>query len=444
MLGDRRSMRTDWLLLFALALAGCSSEASKQTTLTIATVNNGDMVRLKQLTGAFEATHPRIRIKWVVLEENILRQRVTTDVAIKGGQYDIVTIGAYEVSIWAKRHWLASLDDLGPGYRADDLIAPVRSAVSYSGVQYAAPFNAEGTFTMYRTDLFRRAGLVMPSKPSWEFLTSAAAKLNDPAAGVYGICLRGKAGWGENMAAILTMAHSFGGRLVDQNWRPQFDTPEWRRTIDTYVGALRQWGPPGATANGFNENLAMFAEGKCAIWFDSTVAAPFLSDPATSKVAGNTGFAPAPDEGLGRGANWLWTWALALPVSSTKSAEAKEFIRWAAGPEYAALVARRSGWLAVPPGTRMSLYRNPAYRKVAPFAGVTLQAINAADPASPSRLPVPYIGVQYVAIPEWQGIGTEIGQQFSSAIAGRVPPADALAEAQAATRRQLSAAGYYK
>jgi len=437
-------MRSYWTWLPALALASCSSGGQEQTTLIIATVNNGDMVRLKELASEFEATHPRIKLEWVVLEENILRQKVTTDVAIKGGQYDIVTIGAYEVPIWAKRRWLASLDDLGPAYAADDLIAPVKAAVSFQGVQYAAPFNAEGTFTMYRTDLFRRAGIVMPARPDWAFLTAAAAKLNDPAAGTYGICLRGKAGWGENMAAFLTMAHSYGGRLFDERWRPQFDSPEWRTTLDTYVGALRKWGPPGAATNGFNENLALFAQGKCAIWFDSTVAAPFLSDPKTSKVADSTGFAPAPAETSGKGANWLWTWALAVPISSKRSPEAKQFIRWAAGPGYAAIVARHAGWLAVPPGTRMSLYRNPNYRKAAPFAEVTLQAINAADPTSPSRLPVPYIGVQYAAIPEWQGIGTEIGQQFSAAIAGRVSTKDALAEAQAASRRQLAAAGYYK
>ena len=437
-------MRRYWILLSALLLTGCSSVEPEQVTLTIATVNNGDMVRLRALGNVFEASHPKIKLEWVVLEENILRQKVTTDVAIKGGQYDIVTIGAYEVPIWAKRRWLSSLDDLGPAYAADDLIAPVKAAVTYDGVQYAAPFNAEGTFTMYRTDLFRRAGLVMPDRPNWAFLTAAAAKLNDPAAGVYGICLRGKAGWGENMASFLTMAHSYGGRLFDRRWQPQFNSPAWRKTLETYVGALRKWGPPGAATNGFNENLALFAQGKCAIWFDSTVAAPFLSDPKTSKVVDSTGFAPAPSETSGRGANWLWTWALAVPVSSKKSPEAKEFIRWAAGPQYAAIVAGQAGWLAVPPGTRVSLYRNPAYRKAAPFAEVTLQAINAADPTSPSRLPVPYVGVQYAAIPEWQGIGTEIGQQFSAAIAGRVSTADALDEAQAAARRQLAAAGYYK
>lgn len=436
-------MRGRWGLVAAIALSACSSGKGGPTTLTIATVNNEDMVRLKTLSASFEASHPGIKLKWVVLEENILRQKVTTDVAIRGGQYDVAMIGAYEVPIWAKRHWLKSLEDLGPSYHADDLIAPVRAAVTYENVQYAAPFNAESTMTMYRTDLFRRAGLTMPAKPSWEDLAEEAEKLNDPKSGVYGICLRGKAGWGENMASILTMAHSYGARLVDQQWRPQFDTTQWRKTIDMYVGLLRKWGPPGAASNGFNENLALFSQGHCAIWFDSTVAAPFLSDPKTSKVADSVGFAPAPDEGIGRSANWLWTWAFAIPASSKKAPAAEKFIRWAAGPAYAAVVAKHDGWLAVPPGTRMSLYRNPAYRDAAPFAEITLKSINAADPNAPSTQPVPYIGVQYAAIPEWQGIGTELGQQFSAAIAGRIATDDALAEAQAATRRQLADAGYY-
>jgi len=437
-------MRSAWIILSAVALSACSSKDSDRTTLTVATVNNGDMVRLKEISSDFEKSHPTIRLKWVILEENVLRQRVTTDIAIRGGQYDVVTIGPYEVPVWARQKWLASLDDMDPSYKAGDLLAPVRAAVSYDGHQYAAPFNGEGTITMYRTDLFRKAGLTMPDKPSWSFLLAAAAKLHRPQDGVYGLCLRGKAGWGENMAVILTMAHSYGGRLFDAQWHPQFNSPEWQKTIATYANGLRKFGPPGAVGNGFNENLAMFAQGKCAIWFDSTVAAPFLSDPKTSKVASDTGFAAAPDEGLGRSANWLWTWALAVPASSHKAAAAKEFIRWAAGPDYAQLVARRYGWLAVPPGTRQSLYDNPAYRSAAPFAAITLKAINSADPASPSVRPVPYVGVQYAAIPEFQGIGTEVGQQFAAAVAGQVSPADALAEAQAATGRQMTAAGYHK
>lgn len=427
-----------------LALAGCSGSGDERTILTVATVNNGDMIRLKEFTSDFEKAHPEIRLKWVVLEENVLRQRVTTDVAIRGGQYDIITIGAYEVPVWAGRKWLTGLDDLGPGYRADDLIEPVRDVVSYGGTQYAAPFNGESSITMYRTDLFRKAGIIMPERPNWEFLIAAAAKMHRPAEGVYGLCLRGMAGWGANVPLITAMANSYGGRLFDEKWQPQFDTPQWGKAFGTYVSALRTYGPPGASSNSFNENLALFAQGKCAIWVDATVAAPFLSDPKSSTVAEQTGFALAPDQGLGRSSSWLWTWALAIPSSSKKAAAAKTFVRWAAGPAYQGLVARRVGWLAVPPGTRKSLYTNPEYRKAARFADITLQAISESNPRSPTIRPVPYVGIQYAAIPEFQGIGTEVGQQFAAAVAGRVSPENALAEAQAATRRQMTAAGYYE
>ncbi|UPT64806.1 MAG: sugar ABC transporter substrate-binding protein [Hyphomonadaceae bacterium JAD_PAG50586_4] len=380
----------------------------------------------------------------MTLEENILRQRVTTDVAIGAGQYDVIMIGAYEVPVWSGRGWLTSLDDLGSEYHADDLIAPIREAVTYDNVQYAAPFNGESAMTMYRTDLFARAGITMPEHPTWEFLFEAAARLHNPSEGAYGLCLRGKAGWGENMGLIMAMANSYGARLFDENWRPQFDSPQWRTTITTYVNALRAYGPPGAVGNGFNENLALFSQGRCAIWFDSTAAAPFVSDPSTSTVSDRVGFAPPPDQGLGRSAGWLWTWAFAIPASSRRTDAAKAFVRWAAGPQYANLVADQIGWLAVPPGTRRSLYENPDYRRVAPFAQMTLDTINAVQMRAPTVEPVPYIGVQYAAIPEYQGIGAEVGQYFAAAVAGQISPTEALAQAQATTERQMATAGYYQ
>jgi sorbitol/mannitol transport system substrate-binding protein len=430
------------LAVMAVTTASCSKSVNKSTTLTIATVNNSDMLRMKELGSLFELQHPGIRLKWLILEENLLRQRVTTDVAIRAGQFDVVTIGAYEVPIWARQHWLTPLSDLGSAYAADDLLPAIRSAVTVAGVQYAAPFNGEGTVTIYRTDLFQRAGLQMPAHPSWQFLSTAAARLNQPSQGLYGICLRGKAGWGENMALILTMAHSYGARLFDEHWRPQFDSLQWQRTLSTYVELLRDYGPPESMTVGFNESLALYASGKCAIWVDSTVAAPFVSNPRTSSVADRTAFAAAPAEGLGRGANWLWTWALAIPASSFHAQAAKQFIRWAAGPAYLQEVAHRYGWIAVPPGTRQSLYANPQYQQIAPFAAITLEAINAANPLHPSPQAVPYVGVQYAAIPEFQEIGTEVGEEFAAAVAGVVSPEDALAEAQAATRRRMTAAGY--
>ncbi|WP_333821885.1 ABC transporter substrate-binding protein [Pinisolibacter sp.] len=418
--------------------------AAQAETLTIATVNNGDMVRMQKLTGDFTAKNPGIDVEWVTLEENVLRQKVTTDIATKGGQFDVLTIGTYEVPIWAKQGWLVPLDKLGAAYDVDDLLPAIRSGLSRDGKLYAAPFYGESSMVMYRTDLFAKAGLTMPKAPTWDFVADAARKLTDKNAEVYGICLRGKAGWGENMAFLTATANSFGARWFDEKWQPQLNSAEWKKALDFYVKLMKDAGPPGASSNGFNENLALFQSGKCGMWIDATVAASFVSNPKESKVADKVGFALAPDTGLGKRGNWLWAWSLAVPAGSKKSEAAQKFIAWATSKEYLALVASKEGWANVPPGTRASLYANPEYQKAAPFAAMTLDSINSADPTHPTVKPVPYVGVQFVAIPEFQGIGTAVGQQFSAALAGQKSVDDALKAGQDITVREMTKAGYLK
>ncbi|KPF41335.1 sugar ABC transporter substrate-binding protein [Rhizobium sp. AAP43] len=425
----------------ALVLAGMASAE----TLTIATVNNGDMIRMQGLTSEFTTANPDIQVEWVTLEENVLRERVTTDIATKGGQYDIMTIGTYEVPIWAKQGWLVALDNLGADYDVDDLLPAIRSGLTgEDGKLYAAPFYGESSFIMYRKDLMEKAGLTMPDAPTWEFVADAARKMTDRANDINGICLRGKAGWGENMAFLTATSNAFGARWFDEKWQPQFDQPEWKNTLDFYVKLMNDAGPQGASSNGFNENLALFQQGKCGMWIDATVAASFVTNPKDSTVADKVGFALAPDTGLGKRGNWLWAWNLAIPAGSQKTASAEKFISWATSKAYAELVASKEGWANVPPGTRTSLYENAEYQKAAPFAKMTLDSINAADPKSPTVKPVPYVGVQFVAIPEFQGLGTTVGQLFSAALAGQMSVDDALAQAQEVSVREMTRGGYIK
>jgi sorbitol/mannitol transport system substrate-binding protein len=437
------SPRTALRASSALALCVFAAAASAQdTTITIATVNNGDMIRMQGLTDVFTEQNPGIAVEWVTLEENVLRQNVTTDIAQGGGQYDVITIGQYEAPIWAARGWLQSLDDLGADYNIDDLLPAMRAGLSHDGTLYASPFYGESSMVMYRTDLMAAAGLEMPDAPTWDFIAEAAAAMHDPANSVYGVCLRGKPGWGENMAFITTVANSFGARWFDEDWTPQFDSEAWSTALNFYLDLLNTYGPPGAANNGFNENLALFQQGSCGMWIDATVAASFVTNPNDSEVADSVGFALAPDTGLGKRANWLWAWALAVPSSSDAPEAARAFIAWATGPAYLELVAEREGWANVPPGTRTSLYENPAYLEAAPFAQMTLDSILAADPTDPTVDPVPYTGIQFVAIPEFQGIGTEVGQIFSNALAGQLSAEDALAQAQALVTEEMEAAGY--
>jgi len=430
-------------LLGACALTTLSLSAYADTTLTIATVNNGDMIRMQKLTGDFTAANPGITLNWVTLEENVLRQKVTTDIATKGGQFDVLTIGTYEVPIWGKKGWLVPLDNLGPDYDVGDLLPAIRAGLTVDGKLYAAPFYGESSMVMYRKDLMDKAGLKMPDAPTWTLIKEAADKMTDKAAGVYGICLRGKAGWGENMAFLTATANSFGARWFDEKWNAQFNTPEWKATLDYYVPLMKADGPPGASSNGFNENLALFNAGKCGMWIDATVAASFVTG-KDSTVADKVGFALAPDNGLGKRGNWLWAWSLAVPAGSAKTADAEKFIAWATSKHYTELVASKEGWANVPPGTRTSLYKNPDYLKAAPFAQMTLASIDAADPLHPTVKPVPYTGIQFVAIPEFQGIATDVGQTFSAALAGTMTVDAALAAAQASTEAAMKKAGYIK
>lgn len=431
-------------LLIGLCSASALAVAAHAETLTIATVNNGDMIRMQKLTDDFTAKNPDIQLQWVTLEENVLRERVTTDIATKGGQYDVMTIGNYEVPIWAKQGWLQELNGLGADYDVDDLLPAIRGGLSLDGRLYAAPFYGESAMIMYRTDLFEKAGLKMPEKPTWEFIGEAARKITDRGADINGICLRGKAGWGENMAFLTAANNSFGGRWFDEKWQPQFDQPEWKNTLQFYADLMKDAGPAGASSNGFNENLTLFQQGKCGMWIDATVAASFVSNPKDSKVADKVGYAIFPDTGNGNHGNWLWSWNLAVPAGSQKAASAQKFIAWATSKGYTDLVAGKEGWANVPPGTRTSLYKNEAYQKAAPFAGPTLAAMDAADITKPSVKPVPYTGGQFVAIPEFQGLGTTVGQLFSAVIAGQSSVDDALAQAQNVSVREMTRAGYIK
>ncbi len=424
---------------FALALMAGTSMAD-DTTLTIATVNNGDMIRMQKYTDDFTAANPGIKLNWVTLEENDLRQKVTKDISTKGGQYDVLTIGMYETPIWGKKGWLvplAGIDD------AADILPAVSGGLSYDGKLYAAPFYGESSFIMYRKDLMAKAGLKMSDTPTWTDVIAAADKMTDRAAGINGICLRGKAGWGENMAFLGTMANSFGARWFDEKWHPQFDTPEWKKTIETYLKVMKDDGPEGASGNGFSENLALFQSGKCGMWADATAAGSFVIDAKASKNAADVGFTIAPDAGFGKRANWLWAWALAIPAGSKKVDAAQKFIGWATSKHYGELIASKEGWANVPPGTRTSLYKNPEYLKV-PFAAMTLASMNAADPMHPTAKPVPYTGIQFVAIPEFAGIGTKVGEIFSSALAGQITADEALKQAQDYTTAEMTKAGYIK
>ena len=430
-------------LATAVMMTALVAQARAATTLTIATVNNPDMIVMQKYSKKFEEK-TGIKLKWLTLEENVLRQRVTTDISTGGGQFDIITIGMYETPIWGKNGWLVPFDKTPKSYDIDDVLASVRNALSYDDKLYSLPFYAESTMMFYRTDLFKAAGLTMPEKPTWSQVAEFASKITDKSKQIYGICLRGQPGWGENMGIMGLLGNTFGGQLFDMSWHSGYNSPEWKKAIAFYVKMMNQDGPPGAASNGFNENLALFASGHCGMWVDATVAAGILYDPKRSTVSDKVGFAEAPIETWNKGNGWLWAWALAIPKSSKHAKEAKEFIEWATSKDYIKMIGENEGWVTAPPGTRKSTYENPAYLKAAPFAKITLDLIELADVINTTREPKPYVGITFATIPEMQAIGNFAGQQIAAALTGSETVDEALDKAADNTNRILKQAGYQK
>jgi multiple sugar transport system substrate-binding protein len=419
-----------------------SFKQTRKKTLRIATVANGEMITMKRLSSQFEKENPDIELEWRVLDETILRRRLLSDLAVSNGQYDIMTIGSYETPIWAKDGHIIPITQTPEEYDLNDLIESVRTSLSYKDQLFALPFYAESSMTYYRTDLFAEAGISMPSNPTWQQIASYADKIHDPDNKIYGICLRGKVGWGENTAIVSNMVNSHGGQWFDMNWKSKLNSAEWKNALTLYLNLAKQYGPPGKENLGYAETLALFSQGHCGIWVDATVAAGTLLNSKTSKVSDAVGFAPTPTASSVDVSPWLWTWALAVPSSSQNKTLAFKFIHWATSKTFIEMVAKDLGWKSVPPGTRHSTYSNNQYRTSAPFAEFVFNSINASSQRNTKLSPIPYNSVQYVPIPEFPSLGTYVGLKIHQALLGEITVDRALKDAHAFVEKKMHESGY--
>lgn len=414
--------------------AAAMSDSEPTRSINVAIVGNSAMVDIEELTPEYFTADTGIEVNYTVLDEQTLREITTRDLGTSGDQFDVAMIGMFEAPQFGANDWLFNLNTFAnndPDYNVDDLIPAVRGGLSANGNLYAAPFYAESSFVMYRADYLEAAGVTMPDAPTWQEVADIARAVDSD--DVAGICLRGKPGWGDLGAAFTTVLNTFGGTWWSANedgsiGESQVDQPEFAEALNFYVDLLQDAGEDDAANSSFNECLTLFNEGKVAMWYDATVAASFFEP----EVLENSAFALAPTVATDA-SGWLWAWSLAIPASSSDPATAWEYISWATSAEYHEQVAGEKGWVAVPPGTRTSLYERPEYLDAAgAFAQRTLDAMNAAPIENPGTTPRPGLpGVQYVGVPEFQELGTRCTAEISAAIAGTQSTADAQAACHA-------------
>ncbi|TQK50742.1 sorbitol/mannitol transport system substrate-binding protein [Streptomyces sp. SLBN-118] len=425
---------TALLATAACSGAGAGGSSGGGKSINVLMVGNPQMEDIAKLTQSTFTKETGIKVNFTILPENELRDKVTQDIATHAGQYDVATIGAYEVPIWEKNGWLHELGsyaDKDASFDKSDLLKPMVQSLSGSdGKLYALPFYGESSFLMYRKDVFAEKGLKMPEHPTWQQVGDLAARVDGAEPGMRGICLRGLPGWGELGAPLTSMVNTFGGTWFTKDWQAQVNTGGFKDATKFYVDLVRKHGEAGAAQAGFTECLNAMSQGKVAMWYDATSAAGSLEDPSTSKAAGKIGYAYAPVEKTAS-SGWLWAWAWAMPQTTKKADAASKFMLWASSKKYEKLVGDRLGWPRVPAGKRASTYLIPQYNKAAAsFGDITLKSIQQADPSNPGVQPRPTVGIQFVAIPEFQDLGTKATQEISAAIAGKTSVDKALDDGQ--------------
>lgn len=427
-------------LCIALAASACAgaggSAVNDPDSINVLMVNNPQMEDLQRLTAENFTRETGIKVNYTVLPENDVRAKISQEFSSQAGQYDVASLSNYEIPFFAANDWLAPLDSVAkdPNFDQDDILpAYTASLTGEDGKLYGEPFYGESSFLMYRKDILEAKGLTMPEKPTWDEVADIAAKVDGAAPGMKGICLRGQPGWGQVFAPLTTVVNTFGGTWFDKDWNAQVNSPEFTEAVEFYTRLVREHGELGAAQAGFTECLNNMSQSKVAMWYDATSAAGALEAEA-SPVKGKIGYAQAPIKET-NSSGWLWTWSWAMQAASKKQEAAGKFIAWASSRDYEELVAAKLGWAKVPSGKRISTYENAEFQKAAPFFEAERFAIENADPKNPGAQERPAIGVQFVGIPEFAALGTNVSQGISSAIAGQGTVAEALAKGQEAAQK---------
>lgn len=428
------------LIALSLALTGCTAGwggggggDGGADSINVLMVNNPQMIDLQRLTAEHFTAETGIEVNFTTLPENDVRDKISQEFTSQAGQYDVATLSNFEIPIYAKAGWISPMDDFiagDPDFDQDDILAPMTTSLSSEGQVYGQPFYGESSFLMYRKDVLAAEGVTMPERPTWPEVAEIAAQVDGAEPGMAGICLRGQPGWGQIFAPLTTVVNTFGGTWFEEDWTPKVDAPEFTEAVEFYVDLVREHGQRGAPQAGFTECLNNMTQGSAAMWYDATSAAGSLEAP-DSPVRGKLGYAPAPVVETDS-AGWLYAWSWAIQAASEKQQNAWEFISWASSKEYEELVGEELGWSRVPAGKRASTYENEDYlAEAGAFAEPTKAAIESADPEDPGVQPRPAIGVQFVDIPEFPDLGTQVSQDVSSAIAGQISVEEALRNGQA-------------
>jgi multiple sugar transport system substrate-binding protein len=395
---------------------------------------------LIDLTPEFEAL-TGIKVGYEKIPPGQLRQKCVLDLSSKTGTYSTHAGDPMYLSLYAANNWTEALDNYlsNPAltdnnwFQFEDIVEAWRKANMVNGKLYALPYQGEMTIQIYRKDLFDAKGL-KPAETFDDILSNAKA-VHDPQNRLWGFCLRGMAGAGQNMYLYPSISGAFGAKWFDANGKIRVNQPEAVAALEWYVNAMATYAPKAAQNWNWPDIADAFSQGTIASYIDGQSGVTVIANPASSKVMGNIGYARWPKGPSGRRVTAIWNWA--MPINSALPEKARNatwlWLQWACSKE----TQIRTSYKFKGIGrrfdiNRLSIWKSPEYEKFAADAGYNF--INASLDSLNLDTDVDW----RPRVPQWPAIGETMGKIIQSAVVGQTKPKQALDEAQTQVERIMS------
>ncbi len=436
-------------VLMGGVFAAGSTESNSKAVVKVASVNNDAMIMMEKLSKQY-TEETGTEVVFTILSENEIRSKITQDVSLGGGGFDLITLGTSDMGTYLDNGWTEPLDGMfaklsqaeRDAYDLEDVIGSVRVSCSSPKNGLAAlPFYSESTMICYNKEIFAKNNLTMPENPTWEQIYQLAKACDDKAKGISGIAIRGLAGYGENMYIFGSIMYAFGGQYYDAAWNATYDSKEVRNSWEFYKKLLTV-AEESPTTSGYTECLNLFAQGKAAIYYDATVSAGTFAKEG-SAVAGKVGYAKTPTAVKANNGT-IGGWGIAVTANSKNKDGAFDFLRWATSKDYVKRVQAEFGFAATPSGTRVSTYQDPAYIAACDFAPMTLESIQSANLNQPALKPTPYTGNSLPNLPEYSSWGEAVAAELAAYVAGQKSLDASLSASQALIDKAAIEGGYRK
>ncbi len=205
-----------------------------------------------------------------------------------GTEFDVVYVRDSYLAEWASAGWILPITGLD---HSDDLLADLPQGIidqmSYDGEVYGLPYYSGIEVLAYNAAHMDAAGLMEPPT-TWDEMAEQAQMIKDAGIVDYPILLQLRSGENYLLRQLEIMTSSFGGRLFDENYNPEFhweDSP-FRQAL-AWISANLEAGLVDPASLTDDDGTLLMAAGTTSFMTSTDYTLKAMNDAEQSNVAGD-------------------------------------------------------------------------------------------------------------------------------------------------------------